>query len=145
MVTARNCDAVVKKKAIWEILKAFNTLKRKHKDSNEWRCRARPCTTSLSLCHENKSIIREPDVHTCIPKSSEKLVAEAAIARMKKRAAEEALPIPQIYSQEIVKIRIDNPALDIGSFFFHYWVILTQVYIVGVRKTIQKYLKMLKI
>ena len=36
---------------------------------------------------------------------------------MKKRAAEETLPIPQIYSQEIVKIRIDNPALDTGSFF----------------------------
>ena len=93
------------------------TLKRKHKDSNQWRCRARPCTTSLSLCHEKKSIIRELGVHTCIPKSSEKLVAEAAIARMKKRAAEETLPIPQIYSLEIVKIRIDNPALDTGSFF----------------------------
>ena len=120
------------------------TLKRKHKESNEWRCRARPCTTSLSLCHENKSIIREPGVHTCIPKSPEKLVAEAAIARMKKRPAEETLLIPQIYSQEIVKIRIDNPALDTGSFLFHYWVILTQVYIVDVRKTIQKYLKTLK-
>ena len=36
---------------------------------------------------------------------------------MKKRAAEETLPIPQIYSREIVKIRIDNPALDAGSFF----------------------------
>ena len=93
------------------------TLKRKHKDNNEWRCRARPCTTSLSLCHENKSIIREPDVHTRIPKSPEKLVAEAAITRMKKRAVEETLPIPQIYSQEIVKIRIDHPALDTGSFF----------------------------
>ena len=70
------------------------TLKQKRKDSNEWRSRARPCTTSLSLYHENKSIIREPDVHTCIPKSPEKLVAEAAIARMKKRATEETLPIP---------------------------------------------------
>ena len=98
--------------------KAFQyTLKRKHKDSNEWRCRARPCTTSLSLYHENKSIIRESGVHTCIPKSPEKLVAEAAIARMKKRNAEETLPIPQIYSQEIVKIRIDNPALDTRKFF----------------------------
>ena len=75
------------------------------------------CTTSLSLCHENKSIIRKSDVHTCIPKSPEKFVAEAAIARMKKRAAEETLPIPQIYSQEIVKIRIDNLALDTGSCF----------------------------
>ena len=70
------------------------TLKRKHKDSNEWRCRARPYTTSLSLCHENKSITRELGVHTCIPKSPEKLVAKAAISRMNKRAAEETLPIP---------------------------------------------------
>ena len=93
------------------------TVKRKHKDSNEWRCRATPCTTSLSLCHENKSIIREPGVHTYIPKSPAKLVAQAAIARMKKRTAEETLPIPQIYSQEIVKIRIDKPALDTESFF----------------------------
>ncbi|CAF4845603.1 unnamed protein product, partial [Rotaria socialis] len=31
--------------------------------------------------------------------------------------AQETLPIPQIYSQEIVKIRIDNPTLDTGSFF----------------------------
>ena len=92
------------------------TLKRKHKDSNERRCRTRSCTTSLSLCHENKLIIREPDVHTCRPKSPEKLVSEAAVARMKKRTAEETLPIPHIYSQEIVKIRIDNPAFDTGSF-----------------------------
>ena len=93
------------------------TFKRKHKGSNEWHCRARSCTTSLSLCHENKSIIREPDVHTYRPKSPEKLVSEAAIARMKKRTAEETLPIPHIYSQEIVKIRIDNPVFDTGSFF----------------------------
>ena len=110
--TTANCNVLVLN------FKGFQyTLKRKYKDSNDWRCRARPCTTSLSLCHENKAIIREPGVHTCIPKSPEKLVVGAAIARMKKRAAEETLPIPQIYSQEIVKIRIDNPALDTGSFF----------------------------
>ena len=84
------------RKALVLNFKGFQyTLKRKHKDSNEWRCRARPCTTVLSLCHENKSIISEPRVHTCIPKSPEKLVAEAAIARMKKRPAEETPPIPQ--------------------------------------------------
>ncbi|CAF4332865.1 unnamed protein product [Rotaria socialis] len=93
------------------------TLKREHKDNNEWRCRTRPCTTSLSLSHDSKSIIREPDVHTCIPHSSEEFIVDATVARMKKRAAQETLPIPQIYSQEIAKIRIDNPTLDTGSFF----------------------------
>ena len=32
------------------------TLKREHKDSNEWRCRTRPCTTSLSLSFMWKNI-----------------------------------------------------------------------------------------
>ncbi|CAF3933292.1 unnamed protein product [Rotaria magnacalcarata] len=40
------------------------TLKREHKDSYEWRCRTRPCTTSLPLSRDSKSIIREPDVYT---------------------------------------------------------------------------------
>ena len=45
--TTTNCNALVLN------FKGFQyTLKRKHKDSNEWRCRARPRTTSLSLCHE---------------------------------------------------------------------------------------------
>ena len=41
------------------------TLKRENKNSNEWRCRSRPCTSSLSLCRDNKSIIRPPGTHTC--------------------------------------------------------------------------------
>ncbi|CAF1997537.1 unnamed protein product [Rotaria magnacalcarata] len=74
------------------------TLKREHKDSNEWRRRTRPCTTSLSLCRDNKSILREPGVHICIPHSSEELIVEATVA-------------------QIAKIRIDNPTLDTGSSF----------------------------
>ncbi|CAF3432792.1 unnamed protein product, partial [Rotaria sp. Silwood2] len=34
---------------------------------------------------------------------------------MKKRAAIETLPISQIYSQEVVKTRVNNPDMDIGS------------------------------
>ncbi|CAF2040891.1 unnamed protein product [Rotaria magnacalcarata] len=67
------------------------TLKREHKDSNEWRRRTRPCTTSLSLCRDNKSILREPGVHICIPHSSEELIVEATVARMKKE------PLTKLY------------------------------------------------
>ena len=82
------------------------TLKRENKNSNEWRCRSRPCTSSLSLCRDNKSIIRLPGTHTCTSLLAEKIVLDQAVARMKKRAAEETLPIPQIYSQEVVKVLI---------------------------------------
>ena len=44
---------------------------------------------------------------------------------MKKTAAEETLPIPQIYSRGIVKVRIVNSTLDTRSFFFNCWVVLT--------------------
>ncbi|CAF4325392.1 unnamed protein product [Rotaria socialis] len=43
------------------------TIKREYTKNNEWHCRARPRTTSLSLCRDNKSIIREPGVHICTP------------------------------------------------------------------------------
>ena len=36
---------------------------------------------------------------------------------MKRRAREETVPIPQIYSQEIVKTRIEHPGLPTGLFF----------------------------
>ncbi len=42
------------------------------------------------------------------------IVLDQAVSRMKKRAAEETLPIPQIYFQEIVKVRVDNPGLSTG-------------------------------
>ena len=74
------------------------TIKREYKNTNEWRCRSRPCTTSLSLCGDNKSIVREPGVHTCASRSPRKVVLDEALSRMKKRATEETLPIPQIYS-----------------------------------------------
>ena len=93
------------------------TKKREYKHSNEWRCRARPCTTTLSIGREDSSIIREPGSHTCSPPSLEKVVVDEVICNMKKRAREETLPIPQIYSQEIVKIRVANPDLATGTFF----------------------------
>jgi hypothetical protein len=93
------------------------TKKREYKHSNEWRCRARPCTTTLSIRRDDNSIIREPAPHTCTPSSSEKFVVDEVISNMKKRAQDETLPIPQIYSQEIVKIRVANPDLATGTFF----------------------------
>ncbi|CAM2724926.1 unnamed protein product [Rotaria socialis] len=93
------------------------TIKRQYKETNEWRCRQRPCTTSLSLCRANISMIREPSHHTCTQSSPKKLVLDEAISRMKKRAGEETLPIPQIYSQEIIKVRVNNPDMNTGTFF----------------------------
>ena len=52
------------------------TLKRENKNSNQWRCRSRPCTSSLSLCRDNKSIIRPPGTHTCTSFLAEKIVLE---------------------------------------------------------------------
>ncbi len=65
------------------------TIKREYKNTNEWRCRRRPCTISLSLCRNNISVIREPGDHTCTPPSPKKRFVEEAISRMKKRANEE--------------------------------------------------------
>ncbi|CAF2164513.1 unnamed protein product [Rotaria magnacalcarata] len=93
------------------------TSKQEYKISSEWRCRARPCATSLSLCRDNKSIILEPDVHICTPNSQKMVVVEEAVICMKQRTMEETLPIPQIYSQEIIKIRVGNPTMDTGTFF----------------------------
>ena len=93
------------------------TEKRKTKHSNEWRCRARPCTTSLSVRRADNSIVREPGAHTCTPPLANKMIVDEAISKMKKRAQEETMPVPQIYSQEIVKVRINNPGMETGSFF----------------------------
>ena len=93
------------------------TIKRKYKNTNEWRCRRRPCTTSLSLCRDNRSIIREPGQHTCTISSPEKIIVEKAVSGTKKQAATETLPISQIYSQEVVKTRVDNPDMGTGSIF----------------------------
>ena len=46
------------------------TTKRAYVYSHEWRCRARPCATSLSVRHSDSSILREPSVHTCVPLAS---------------------------------------------------------------------------
>ncbi|CAF4475684.1 unnamed protein product [Rotaria sp. Silwood2] len=65
----------------------------------------------------DKTIIREPDQHTCSPSSPQKIIIEKAVSRMRQRAAVETLPISQIYSQEVVKTRIGKPDLDTGSIF----------------------------
>ncbi|CAF4938575.1 unnamed protein product, partial [Rotaria magnacalcarata] len=62
-------------------------------------------------------MIREPSHHTCTQSSPKKLVLDEAISRMKKRGGEETLPIPQIYSQEIIKVRVNNPDMNTGTFF----------------------------
>ncbi|CAF3119123.1 unnamed protein product [Rotaria sp. Silwood2] len=93
------------------------TIKRNYKTTSEWRCRRRPCTASLSLSLGKDSIIREPGDHTCQYSSPESVVVEKAICRMKKRATEETLPIPHIYAQEIIKIRIDHPQMNTGAAF----------------------------
>ena len=93
------------------------TIKRKYKNTNEWRCRRKPCTTSVSLCQDNRSIIREPGQHTCTISSPEKIIVDKAVSGMKKQAATETLPISQIYSQEVIKTRVDNPDMGTGSIF----------------------------
>ena len=42
------------------------TKKQAYVHSNEWRHRARPCTTSLSVRRSDNSILREPTVHSCV-------------------------------------------------------------------------------
>lgn len=119
------------------------TIKRKYKNTNEWRCRRRPCTTSLSLCQGNKLIIREPDENTCCLPSQETIIVEEAVSRMRQRASVETLPISQKYSQEVIKTRIDmvwTPAQ-----FSHHWIVLIQLCIVNVPKIIQIYQEVLMI
>jgi len=105
-----------------ELVLSYNgyqyTKKRSYVYNTEWRCRTRPCTTTLSLRRSDNSIHRGPGVHSCVPlPTSHKVVIDEAIANMKKRAREETLPIPQIYSQEIVKVRVNNPGMETGTFF----------------------------
>ena len=54
---------------------------------------------------------------------------------MKKRAHEEMVPIQQIYSQEIVIVRVNNPDMEIG----HYYKASILVYIVSVQKITKNY------
>ncbi|CAF0973014.1 unnamed protein product [Didymodactylos carnosus] len=92
------------------------TKKREHKTWNEWRCRDRRCTSSVPLCSQDKLIIREETGHTCTPNTN-KIIIDDVIGQMKKRAREETIPIPKIYSEEAVKARVENPGLATGTIF----------------------------
>jgi hypothetical protein len=93
------------------------TKKRENKTMNEWRCRNRGCSSSLSTCSKDLKIIRHPPAHDCQSINGTKSVIYESITRMKTRACEETVPIPQIYSQQIVKTRIEHPGLPTGLFF----------------------------
>ncbi|CAF1528365.1 unnamed protein product [Didymodactylos carnosus] len=92
------------------------TKKREHKTCNEWRCRDRSCTSSISLCSQDQLIIRENTSHTCTA-NTKRVIIDDVIGRMKKRAREETIPIPKIYSEEMIKARVENPGLATGTIF----------------------------
>ncbi|CAF4171815.1 unnamed protein product [Rotaria socialis] len=88
------------------------------KTSNEWRCRDRGCTSTISLCTVDAKVLREPSTHTCQQSASAgKSLVDDAVGSMKKHAREETTPIPKIYTQELVKARISHPGIATGLFF----------------------------
>ncbi|CAF1338309.1 unnamed protein product [Didymodactylos carnosus] len=89
------------------------TKKREHKTRNEWRCRDRSCTSSISLCSQDQLIIREKTSHICTANTKE-VIIDDVIDRMKKRAREETISIPKIYSEEMIKARVENPGTIFG-------------------------------
>jgi len=93
------------------------TKKRVNKSSQEWRCRDRKCTGTMSLCTLGITILREPSTHTCTLVSDSTIIMEEAIDRMKIRAREETTSITKIYSQEVVKTRIQYPDMATGLIF----------------------------
>jgi hypothetical protein len=91
--------------------------KRENKTKNEWRCWDRRCSSSLSTCSKDVTLNRPPSVHTCEAISDTQSVIDESVTKMKQRAREETIPIPQIYAQEIDKTRIKHPGLPTGLFF----------------------------
>ncbi|CAF0975728.1 unnamed protein product [Didymodactylos carnosus] len=89
------------------------TKKRANKTNNEWRCRDRTCSSTISLCTDDVRILRNESAHTCQPDTT-KVLIDIAVDNMKKRAREETLPIPKIYSQEVVRARVASPGLATG-------------------------------
>ncbi|CAF1574014.1 unnamed protein product [Didymodactylos carnosus] len=90
--------------------------KRENKQNNQWRCRDRNCSSTISVCSQDLSIIKNETTHTCA-QDTNKFIVDTIIERMQKRAREETATIPKIYSQEIVKARVENPGLPTGSLF----------------------------
>ncbi|CAF1006942.1 unnamed protein product [Didymodactylos carnosus] len=71
---------------------------------------------SISLCSQDKLIIGEETGHACTPNTN-KVIIDDVIGRMQKRAREETIPIPKIYSEEMVKARVENPGIGTGTIF----------------------------
>jgi hypothetical protein len=85
------------------------TFKRASVTTNEWRCRQRKCTSTLSLTLDNEIVFRQPSAHSCNSLLASKQVVDEAIERMKKRARDETTTIPRIYVEELVRTRLANP------------------------------------
>ena len=93
------------------------TKKRTNKGSQEWRCRDRKCCSTLSLCISGTTILRQPGTHTCTPVPDTTTIVEEAVSLMKTRARKETTSITKIYSQEVVKTRLENPDISTGLCF----------------------------
>ncbi|CAF1566956.1 unnamed protein product, partial [Didymodactylos carnosus] len=59
-------------------------------------------------------IIKDETQHSCTQDKS-KIIIDITVATMRKRARDEVIPIRKIYSQQVVKARIQNPDLQTGS------------------------------
>ena len=70
-----------------------------------------------SLCISGTTILRQPGTHTCTSVSGTTTIVEEAVGRMKTRARKETTPITKIYSQEVVKPRLENPDISTSVCF----------------------------
>ena len=90
------------------------TFKRQGATTNEWRCRQRKCSSTLSLTSDNTIVLRPASSHSCEPVNASKQIIDEAVQRMKKCAREETTTIPKIYTEELVRTRIANPGMVTG-------------------------------
>ncbi|CAF1467522.1 unnamed protein product [Rotaria sordida] len=90
------------------------TLKRIGARTNEWRYHQRKCSSSLSLTSNNTIVFRTPSAHSCEKQYASKQIIDEAIQRMKKRAREETTTIPKIYTEELIRTRLENPSMVTG-------------------------------
>ena len=86
------------------------TFKRKGFTTNEWRCRQRTCSSTLSLGLDNTIVIRLPSAHSCPSLHASKQIIDKAV----QSAREETTTIPKIYTEEFVRTRIANPGMVTG-------------------------------
>ncbi|CAF1402788.1 unnamed protein product [Rotaria sordida] len=57
---------------------------------------------------------RAPSAHSCEKQYASKQIIDEAIQRMKKRAREETTTIPKIYTEELIRTRLENPSMVTG-------------------------------